>query len=253
MAARVDPVRSAAGGFRAPCGTQGSIQVAHCDPAAPVGGMAGILITAGPTREYLDDVRFLSNGSTGRMGVALAEAALADGHEVYLVLGPVEIAPPAAARLRPVTSALEMQAAAEEWFERCQIAIAAAAVADWRPAQRQPGKPRRGPSERLELVANPDIVAGLGARKGRRVVVGFALESAAAPWAAAIERGREKLAHKHLDLVVCNRADAIGSDGSAAVLVFADGRQIDLGRQDKPATARTIVRAAVDLLARRAS
>ena len=135
------------------------------------------MITAGPTREYLDDVRFLSNGSSGRMGCALAEAAMADGHEAWLVLGPVEIAAPPGARVRAVTSALEMQAAADDWFERCQIAIAAAAVADWRPAHRQPGKPRHGALARLDLVPNPDIVAGLGARKGARVVVGFALES----------------------------------------------------------------------------
>ncbi len=215
--------------------------------------MVAILITAGPTREYLDDVRFLSNGSSGRMGFALAAAALADGHEVYLVLGPVERPAPDGARVQAVTSALEMQAAADDWFERCDIAIAAAAVADWRPARRQPGKPRHGATERLELVPNPDIVAGLGARKGIRVVVGFALESAAASWNQAVERGREKLSRKGLDLVVCNRADAIGSDGGAAVLLFADGRRIDMERQDKLATAQVIVRAAVELRARRAS
>jgi phosphopantothenoylcysteine decarboxylase/phosphopantothenate--cysteine ligase len=209
--------------------------------------MVAILITAGPTREYLDDVRFLSNGSTGRMGCALAEAALADGHETYLVLGPVERQVSPAVRVRPVTSALEMQAAAEEWFERCQIAIAAAAVADWRPARRQPGKPRRGLLERLDLVPNPDIVAGLGARKGDRVVVGFALESASASMQQAVDRGKEKLVHKHHDFVVCNRADAIDSDSSAVVLLFADGRRTELPRQDKAATAAAIVRAAVSL------
>lgn len=215
--------------------------------------MVAILITAGPTREYLDDVRFLSNGSSGRMGFALAEAAIGDGHEAYLVLGPVELAPPPGARVRPVTSALEMQAAADEWFERCQIAIAAAAVADWRPAHRQPGKPRHGATAQLDLVPNPDIVAGLGARKGARVVVGFALESASASWSQTVERGREKLLGKQLDLVVCNRADTIGSEGGTAVLLFADGRKVELGRQDKSETARAIVRAAVDLHGRRAS
>src|SRR5262245_19801493 len=172
------------------------VAIIRSDPldASPVaGGMVAILITAGPTREYLDDVRFLSNGSTGRMGCALEEAALADGHETYLVLGPVERQVSAAVRVRPVTSALEMQAAADEWFERCQIAIAAAAVADWRPARRHPGKPRHSVFERLDLVPNPDIVAGLGARKGDRVVVGFALESASASMQQAVDRGKEKL------------------------------------------------------------
>ncbi len=217
------------------------------------GGMVAILITAGPTREYLDDVRFLSNGSSGRMGFALTEAALAAGHEVYLVLGPVDREPPAGARVRPVVSALDMQAAADEWFERCQIAIAAAAVADWRPAHRQPGKPRHGAFERLDLVPNPDIVAGLGARKGDRVVVGFALESASASWPQTVERGREKMLAKHLDLVACNRADAIGSDSGAFVLLFADGRRLELPRQDKAETARTLVGEAIALHQRRAS
>ncbi|MGE3175520.1 MAG: phosphopantothenoylcysteine decarboxylase [Planctomycetota bacterium] len=213
--------------------------------------MVHILITAGPTREYLDDVRFLSNGSSGRMGFALAEAARAAGHEPYLVLGPVELAPPQGVRVRSVTSAVEMQQAAEAWFAECQIAIAAAAVADWRPARRAAGKPARGGPDAvgttLELVPNPDIVAGLGAHKGDRVVVGFALESAAAPMEQAVERGRHKLQQKHLDLCVCNRTSAIGSDDSSAVLLFADGRRLEVARAGKSELAAAIVRAAVDL------
>lgn len=213
--------------------------------------MVSILITAGPTREYLDDVRFLSNGSSGRMGFALAAAALADGHAVELVLGPVEAVPPAGVRVVSVTSALEMQAAAEAGFARADVAIAAAAVADWRPRERVAGKPARsktaGANPTLELVPNPDIVAGLGRAKGHRVVVGFALESSAEPMARAVARGREKLAQKSLDLCVCNRSDAIGQDRSEAVLVFADGRTEALPTQGKDELARAIVRAAVDL------
>jgi phosphopantothenoylcysteine decarboxylase/phosphopantothenate--cysteine ligase len=210
--------------------------------------MVAILITAGPTREYLDDVRFLSNGSSGRMGCALAEAALAAGHEVLLVLGPVEAAPPAAARVRPVVSALEMQAACADWFERCQVLIAAAAVADWRPAHRLPGKPPRGSGAlHLDLVPNPDILAELAARKAGRVVVGFALESAAASMAAAVARGREKLARKRLDMIVCNRTDAIAAPASEAVLLLADGSSRSLPAQDKQRLAAAIVAAAVAL------
>ncbi|MBL8752315.1 MAG: phosphopantothenoylcysteine decarboxylase, partial [Planctomycetes bacterium] len=143
--------------------------------------MVSILITAGPTREYLDDVRFLSNGSSGRMGCALAEAARQAGCRVTLVLGPVEVSPPSGVTVVPVVSALEMQAAAERAFADCDAVIAAAAVGDWRPATRAAGKPARGPDELvLRLIPNPDIVAGLAGRKGRRIVVGFALESAAA-------------------------------------------------------------------------
>ncbi|MCA8965820.1 MAG: hypothetical protein H6838_08815 [Planctomycetes bacterium] len=210
--------------------------------------MVSILITAGPTREYLDDVRYLSNGSSGRMGCALAAAALASGHAATMVLGPVDVPPPDGAEVRAVVSALEMQAAAERAFATADVVLAAAAVADWRPAQRQQGKPARAAgSWQLELVPNPDIVAGLAARKGGRVVAGFALESTAAGLPAAIARGREKLVRKGLDLVVVNLHDAIGSDDSEVVLCFADGRDEALPRQDKSATAARIVAAAVDL------
>lgn len=214
--------------------------------------MVSILVTAGPTREYLDDVRFLSNGSTGRMGYALCEAAVRQGHRVWLVLGPVEQPPPGGIELLPVTSALEMQAAAERAFASCQIAIGAAAVGDWRPAVRQPGKPPRrtsagGERMQLELVQNPDIIAGLARHKGDRVVVGFALEPVDAGLDAAIARGAGKLQHKQLDLVVVNLSSAVGAEASAVVLLFADGRRETLPLQDKQATAVRIVQAAVQL------
>lgn len=208
--------------------------------------MVSILITAGPTREHIDDVRFLSNGSSGRMGCALAAAAQADGHRVDLVLGPVEVPVPSGVAVHRVVSALEMQAAAEHCFAAADIVIAAAAVADWRPAVRRVGKPPRA-AERwtLDLVPNPDIVAGLAARKERRLVVGFALDATSAGLAAAVTRGRAKLAAKRLDLVVVNLDDAIGSEQSQVVLCHADGRREDLPVQDKIATAAAIVRAAV--------
>jgi phosphopantothenoylcysteine decarboxylase/phosphopantothenate--cysteine ligase len=210
--------------------------------------MVSILITAGPTREYLDDVRYLSNGSSGRMGHALAEAAQAAGHRVTLVLGPVEIAPPAGVTVRPVVSALEMQAAATVAFASSDVLIAAAAVADWRPAQRATGKPPRdATSKTLELVPNPDIVAGLAAAKGPRVVVGFALEPAAAGFGPAIRRGREKLRSKQLDCIVVNLHDTIGSVDTELVLCHADGRDEVLPRQDKKAAAARIIAAAVQL------
>lgn len=210
--------------------------------------MVSIMITAGPTREYLDDVRYLSNGSSGRMGCALAEAARTAGCEVTLVLGPVEVEPPQGVAVRSVVSALEMQAAAESAFASADICIAAAAVADWRPAARAVGKPARsGDRLHLELVPNPDIVAGLAARRGRRVVVGFGLESVAAGLPAAIARGRAKLHRKQLDLVVVNLHDAIGGAASEVVLCFADGRDEPLPRQDKAVTAAHIVRAALEL------
>ncbi len=210
--------------------------------------MVSILITAGPTREYLDDVRFLSNGSSGRMGFALAEAALAAGCTATLVLGPVELAPPAGAKVVPVVSALAMREAAAAAFATSDILIAAAAVADWRPAERAVGKPARGAEPPvLRLVANPDIVAELAARKGRRVVVGFALESVAAGLPAAIARGRAKLVRKQLDLCVVNLHDTIGAADVELVLCHADGRDLPLRKCDKSVAATRIVAAAMDL------
>lgn len=208
--------------------------------------MVSILITAGPTREHLDDVRFLSNASSGRMGCALAAAARDAGHQVTLVLGPVELEPPSGVTVVSVVSALEMQAAAERAFAGADVLIAAAAVADWRPAARAAGKPAKAAGRLvLELVPNPDIVAGLAAVRGARTVVGFALESTAAGMPAALARGRRKLVDKQLDLVVVNLHDAIGSAESEVVLCHADGRDEALPRQDKAATAARILAAAV--------
>jgi phosphopantothenoylcysteine decarboxylase/phosphopantothenate--cysteine ligase len=147
-----------------------------------------------------------------------------------------------------VVSCLEMQAAVESRFPECQVAFGAAAIADFRPARRQGGKPRKAEVEtNIGLVPNPDIVAGLGSRKGDRVVVGFALESANLGLEGACERGREKLRAKHLDLVVVNLDMAVGSDSSKAVLLFADGRREDLPEQPKQTTAEHLVRVGADL------
>ncbi|MBL9077709.1 MAG: phosphopantothenoylcysteine decarboxylase [Planctomycetes bacterium] len=209
--------------------------------------MVSILITAGPTREHLDDVRFLSNGSSGRMGCALARAALAQGHAVTLVLGPVEIEPPAGVVLRRVVSALEMQAAAAAAFGAADVVVGAAAVADWRPAHRFDGKPARGAAAvTLELVPNPDILAGLAAGKGRRVVFGFGLESAAAGMSAAIARGRAKLERKQLDGIVVDLTTAIGRDAAEFVLC-RPGVPDEPLPNDKAAAAARIVAAAVDV------
>jgi phosphopantothenoylcysteine decarboxylase / phosphopantothenate---cysteine ligase len=216
--------------------------------------MVSILITAGPTREYLDDVRFLSNGSSGRMGCALAEAARNAGHAVTLVLGPVAIIAPSGVAVVHVVSALEMQQAAERAFPKCDIVIAAAAVSDWRPATRAPGKPARGPDEQvLRLVPNPDIVAGLAARKGPRIVIGFALEAASAGMPAAIARGRQKLVKKALDAVVVNLHDTIGSTSAQFVVCHREGRDEELPRMDKEAAAARIVAMAEQLWRARAT
>ena len=166
-----------------------------------------ILITAGPTREYVDDVRFLSNASSGRMGYALAQAALDIGHEVVLVTGPVEIAPPDRVDVRPIETTDELREACLELFPDCDGIIAAAAVCDYRPRERVAGKmTKTGQPIVLELVETSDVLAELGSMKEHRWVVGFALESQD-PRTNAMR----KLRMKHCDCIVLNDTSAISS------------------------------------------
>jgi phosphopantothenoylcysteine decarboxylase/phosphopantothenate--cysteine ligase len=158
-----------------------------------------LLITAGPTREMLDPVRFLSNLSTGEMGYALAKAAVSRGYQVSLVSGPVALKPPAGVRFYPVISALQMKETCAELFPKHDSLIMTAAVCDFMPAGIQRHKI---PSERgltLKLKRTPDILASLAKRKGRRVVIGFCLETR-----DLIRRATAKLIRKKLDGIVAN-------------------------------------------------
>ena len=159
-----------------------------------------ILVTAGPTREHLDPVRFLSNRSTGRMGFAIAAAAAAAGHAVTLVAGPVELAtPPGVARV-DVVSARDMLAAVADRLPEAEVLIMCAAVADWRPRATSAVKlKKRAMAATLELEPNPDILATLRPLKGGRIFVGFAAETG-----DPLPEARRKLADKGLDLIVAN-------------------------------------------------
>jgi len=137
-----------------------------------------VLITAGPTREPIDPVRFLSNASTGTMGIELAREALARGATVDLVLGPTSVVPPSGAQVDRVTTAREMERAALARAPGATIAIATAAVADWRPAETHASKVKKTDDpQSLALERNPDILAALGARKNGTFLVGFAAET----------------------------------------------------------------------------
>ena len=167
-----------------------------------------ILITAGPTREYLDDVRYLSNASSGRMGYAIAEAVLAAGHQAVLVSGPVMLTPPHGSEVHPVETTAELHDVCNRLFQDCDGAIATAAVCDYRPRARFPGKlAKTGVSLELELVETADVLADLGLQKGHRWLVGFALESDEFAHVNALR----KLKHKNCDAIVLNRPTAIGS------------------------------------------
>ncbi len=210
--------------------------------------MAAILVTAGPTREYLDEVRYLSNASTGQMGYAIAAAAQRAGHSVMLVSGPTALPPPAGVELSAVVSAQEMCARAEQLWVDADIGFGVAAVADYRPRQRVAGKPpKAGEHTTLELTRNPDVVAALAADKGARVVVGFALESAAVGGLdAALERARAKRTRKGCDLLVFNETPAVGAATSQVHVIGASDEQI-LPLQSKAETAAVLVQRAVGL------
>jgi len=201
-----------------------------------------VLVTAGPTRERIDPVRFLSNDSSGRMGFAIAEAARRAGHDVVLIAGPVTLATPKGVRRIDVESARDMLAAAKKEWRSADALFMAAAVADWRPAKQLAGKWRakdgRAKSARLDLVRNPDVIATLtgGERDPDRVVVAFALETGAGE-----RRALAKLAEKGADWIVLNGPVALNADTTALVVLGADGVRIAIPKRTKAAAARDLV------------
>ena len=184
-----------------------------------------VLITAGPTREALDPVRFLSNRSSGKMGFALAEVARERGATVTLVCGPTSFAPPDGVEIVRVETGLEMFEATTRAFEACDVLVACAAPADFRAASPAPQKIKRGDSQTLslELVANPDIVAACGAcKRSGQLVIGFAAETENLE-----SNARRKLESKRLDAVVANDVSQPGAgfdaDSNAATWLTATG------------------------------
>lgn len=170
--------------------------------------MSRILITSGPTRQYLDPVRYLTNASSGRMGRALAEAALADGHETIVVSGPVEVEYPSGVELINVTSTEELLDVCRQVFPRCDGLIGAAAPCDYRPVRVESQKiTKTGGPLTLQLIETPDVVATLGAEKQPgQWLVGFALETEDQRF-----RALTKLEKKSCDLIVLNGPQAMNS------------------------------------------
>ncbi len=217
------------------------------------GDLAGltVLVTAGPTCEDLDPVRFISNRSTGKMGYAVAARAVRRGALVKLISGPTDLQPPGKAEVAQVRSAEEMLDVAREWFREADIAVMAAAVADYRAAEYSEDKIKRA-SDRitLELAPNPDIAAELGASKGNRVVVSFAMETE-----EGSARARAKLARKKSDLIALNNLREEGAgfavDTNVVTLIDADGREEALPKMSKMEVADRLLDRARELLARR--
>ena len=194
-----------------------------------------ILITAGPTREYIDDVRFLSNASSGRMGYSIAQSAIDAGHEVILVSGPVDLPVPAGAKIARIETTDELRKSCVELFPSCDGVIATAAVCDYRPLERIEGKiTKTGQPITLELVETSDVLAELGEQKGDRWVVGFALESQ-----DPRDNAMRKLRMKNCDCIVLNDTSAISSlenhleilSPDAETLAEFRGLKTDIARQ----------------------
>jgi phosphopantothenoylcysteine decarboxylase/phosphopantothenate--cysteine ligase len=232
------------------CGTTGPGRLAEPERIADV--VAGlsfgsrdlegetVLITAGPTQEPLDPVRFISNRSSGKMGYALAEAAAQRGAQVILVSGPVQLTQPHGVRVVHVRTALEMHDAVIEDLNEASIIVKAAAVADYHLAHVSPHKIKKT-AMRMSLDLDPtlDILAELGRKKGDRLLIGFAAETQ-----NLIESARQKMESKNCDMVVANlvnqEATGFEADENEVVLVLSTGETIPLSRAPKRVIADRI-------------
>ncbi|MEI8213535.1 MAG: phosphopantothenoylcysteine decarboxylase [Planctomycetota bacterium] len=189
--------------------------------------MARIVITSGPTRQYLDPVRYLTNASSGRMGAALAKASLSLGHDVVVISGPVSIDYPAEAKIIPVVTTTEMLQVTSQEFENADGLIGAAAPCDYMPERVATSKMHKtGDGLHLHLIETPDIIATLGARKKKHQwVVGFALETEDVRFRAIV-----KMSRKSCDMIVSNRSEAMNSETNSVEVLLHGGhllQQID--------------------------
>jgi len=207
------------------------------------GQLAGrhVVITAGPTREAIDPVRYLSNHSSGKMGYALAEAAVEAGAQVTLISGPTGLPIPERVTRIDVISALEMLEASLAQARQCDLFIGAAAVADYRPADYQPQKMKKGHEDTLQiaLTKNPDIIAAVAQIENRPITIGFAAESE-----QLLEYARGKRERKGLDAIIANDISREGlgfnSEDNAVTLIDAQ-RELALGPMSKTRLARTLI------------
>jgi phosphopantothenoylcysteine decarboxylase/phosphopantothenate--cysteine ligase len=200
-----------------------------------------VLVSAGPTREYLDPIRFLSNSSSGRMGYALASAARGRGARVILVSGPTSLPPPFEVEMERITAAEEMRKAILSHLPEADIVIKAAAVADYRPARYSSAKVKKGPGRRsLILQKTPDILQEIGKRKGGRFLVGFAAETE-----DLIENAKRKLLQKNLDLIVANAINqpqgGFGEESNQVKIIDREGRVEEIPLLPKAEVAEIIL------------
>lgn len=207
-----------------------------------------VVVTAGPTREKIDPVRFISNYSTGKMGYAIAEEAVLQGAEVTLISGPVSLAPPQGVTLISVESAEEMYEAVMKVFLQSDLVVKTAAVADYRPKQVSEHKVKKQPGEQvIELERTKDILYELGRKKGHQVLVGFAAETINVE-----EYAKKKLVEKNADMIVANNVKVegagFGTDTNIVTIYKKDGTVIELPLMTKREMAKKILEEAAAIL-----
>jgi len=201
--------------------------------------MAGktFLITAGPTHEYLDPVRFIANASSGKMGYVLAEVAQKRGAEVILISGPTNITPPQGVNTIFVESALDMEKEVVKYVPRSDVVIASAAVGDYRPERREKEKIKTNLQRKsINLTRNPDIIGQLGKQKDAKCLIGFALET------RDLEKNaREKLKRKNLDMIIANTPRAMSQNEATVKIFTKSGKKIFLREMKKEKIAERIL------------
>ncbi|KPK42680.1 MAG: hypothetical protein AMJ78_01700 [Omnitrophica WOR_2 bacterium SM23_29] len=183
-----------------------------------------ILVTSGPTREFIDPIRFISNPSTGALGYEIANVALRRGHKVILISGPTYLSPPKRAKFIPVVTALDMKTAAEKYYPFVDCLIMVGAVSDYRPTKYISRKIKKIRKRLIiELKRNPDILLELGKRKEDRILVGFSLETE-----SLIKNAKQKLKLKNLDLIVSSLFDKsnppFGSQRIRTIIIDREGK-----------------------------
>jgi phosphopantothenoylcysteine decarboxylase/phosphopantothenate--cysteine ligase len=200
------------------------------------------VVTAGPTREAIDPVRFISNRSSGKMGYAIADAALAAGHDVTLISGPASIAPPEGAQFISITTSDELHDQVHRAVHKCDVLVMCAAVSDYKPAKVEPRKPQKLKTPfALELIPTRDILASLSRDNRSYLVVGFAAETHDLETNA-----QKKLREKNCDLIVANDVSqtdsGMESDENAVTIFFRNGKSKTISRRSKNMIARELVK-----------
>ena len=200
-----------------------------------------IIVTSGPTREYIDSVRFITTASSGKMGYAVAAEAAAVGHDVTLITGPVAIEPPAGCEVVTFVTVDELKRALDERFDDCDALIMAAAVGDFTVEKTSTGKiSRSAGAVQITLEPTDDILAGLGSRKREgQIIIAFALEDA--PIEQAEAKARDEMQRKNADYVVLNTPAAMAADASDACILSPTGVALPWTNQTKTELARQII------------